>query len=57
MKVICEKYVPGKMAYFEATAGSALSITSVYRVDIEGITAKRKKFDSMGEEMKFQRME
>ena len=57
LKVICEKYVPGKMAYFEAAAGSALSITTVYRVEIEDITAKRKKFDSLGEEMKFQRME
>ncbi|HBO34861.1 MAG TPA: 5-nitroimidazole antibiotic resistance protein [Anaerolineaceae bacterium] len=57
LRAICEKFVPGKMAYFEAAASNALSITSVYSIDIEEITAKRKKFDSMGEEMKFQRME
>jgi hypothetical protein len=57
LRAICEKFVPGKMAYFEAAASDALSITSVYSIDIEEITAKRKKFDSMGEEMKFQRME
>ena len=57
LKVICEKLVPGKMAYFEAVAQGALPITSIYRVDIEEITAKRKKFDAKGEEMKFQRME
>ncbi len=57
LKVICEKLVPGKMAYFEAAAYGALAITSVYRIDIEAITAKRKKFDYKGEEMKFQRIE
>jgi len=56
LRVICEKLVPGKMAYFEATAANALAITAVYRIDIEEITAKRKKFDVNGEEMKFQRM-
>jgi len=57
LKVICQKLVPGKMAYFEAAACGALPITSIYRVDIEEITAKRKRFDAKGEEMKFQRME
>ena len=57
LRAICEKFVPGKMSYFEAAAEGALSITSIYRVDIEEITAKRKKFDANGEEMKFQRME
>ena len=57
LKVICEKLVPAKMAYFDAAAAHALAITAVYRIDIEEITAKRKKFDASGEEMKFQRME
>lgn len=57
LRVICQKLVPGKMAYFEAAAQGALAITAIYRIDIEEITAKRKKFDANGEEMKFQRME
>ena len=57
LQVICDKYVPGKMAYFEAAVSSALPITAVYRIDIEEITAKRKKFDSKGDEMKFHHMD
>lgn len=57
LRVICQKFVPGKMAYFDAALGDSLAITSIYRIEIEELTAKRKKFDAKGEEMKFQRME
>jgi hypothetical protein len=45
------------MAYFEAAASASLDITDVYQIEIESVTAKRKKFDQQGQEMKFQRME
>lgn len=57
LQIICEKFVPEKMAYFEAALSGALPITAIYRIDIEEITAKRKKFDSKGDEMKFHRMD
>lgn len=57
LRVISQKFVPEKMAYFEAAANASLAITDVYRIEIETITAKRKKFDQQGQEMKFQRME
>lgn len=57
MKVICEKYTPTKMDYFSIAIESGLSRTNVYAIDIEEITAKRKKYDKSGKEMKWGRME
>jgi|LSQX01.3.fsa_nt_gb nitroimidazol reductase NimA-like FMN-containing flavoprotein (pyridoxamine 5'-phosphate oxidase superfamily) len=57
LRIISEKFVPAKMAFFEAAASASLDITDVYWIEIESITAKRKKFDQQGQEMKFQRME
>lgn len=57
LRMICQKFVPDKIAYFDAALAGALPITMVYRIEIEEITAKRKKFDADGKELKFQRME
>lgn len=57
LRLISRRFVPDKMAYFEAAMDNALKITAIYRVEIETITAKRKKFDANREEMKFGRME
>lgn len=56
LRLICQKYTPSKMDYFDLAAKSGLSKTNIYRIDIEDITAKRKKFDVSGEEMKWGRM-
>jgi nitroimidazol reductase NimA-like FMN-containing flavoprotein (pyridoxamine 5'-phosphate oxidase superfamily) len=58
MRLICEKYTPEKMKYFNAAIKSGLGRVNVYKVSIETgkITAKRKKYDSNGEEMKWGRM-
>lgn len=57
MKSICEKYTPGKMKYFNMAVESGLGRTNVYKVEIESIRSKRKKYDTHGEEMKYGRME
>ncbi len=57
LRLICEKYTPEKMSYFDSAAQSGLARTNIYRIAIQEITAKRKKFDSSGEEMKWGRME
>lgn len=57
MKLICEKYAPTKMEYFQAAIQSGLKRTNVYKIEIEEIKAKRKKYDQYGEEMKWGRME
>lgn len=57
MKLICEKYTPLKMDYFNMAIKAGLKRTNVYRIEIEEIKAKRKKYDIHGEEMKWGRME
>ena len=57
MKLICQKYTPDKMAYFDIAIKAGLGRTNVYKIKIESITGKRKKYDSKGVEMKFGRME
>ena len=57
MKLICEKYTPRKMKYFDMAIKAGLKRTNVYKVEIEDITSKRKKYDMHGEELKWQRME
>ena len=52
LRCVCEKFTPGKMALFELAANSALKITKVYEIRIESLTAKRKRFDAQGNEMK-----
>lgn len=57
MKFICEKYTPSKMKYFNIAIKPGLNRTNVYKVEIEEITSKRKRYDINGEEMKWERME
>ncbi|MGD9570166.1 MAG: pyridoxamine 5'-phosphate oxidase family protein [Sedimentibacter sp.] len=57
IKLICEKYTPTKIDYFNLAIESGLQIINMYKIEIEEITAKRKKYDMHGEEMKWGRME
>lgn len=57
MRIICEKYTPSKMDYFDIAIEAGLGRTNVYRVEIEDMTGKRKKYDPSGKEMKWERME
>ena len=57
MRLICEKYTPDKMEYFDTAINAGLGRTNVYKVEMESISAKRKKYDSDGVEMKYGRME
>jgi nitroimidazol reductase NimA-like FMN-containing flavoprotein (pyridoxamine 5'-phosphate oxidase superfamily) len=57
MRTICEKYTPDKMDYFEAALNFSLKRLAIFSITIDSITAKRKKFDAAGEEMKWQRLE
>ena len=57
MKLICVKYTPSKMDYFDIAIKAGLDKTNVYAISIEELTAKRKKYDVNNEEMKWERME
>lgn len=54
LRCICEKFTPDKMVFFEGTAEGALKITKVYEIRIESLTGKRKRYDSKGNELKWQ---
>lgn len=56
LEVICRKYAPDKMALFDAAAASGMKLTNIYSIAIERITAKRKKYDADGNEMKWGRI-
>lgn len=57
MRLICEKYTPSKMAFFDKAIEHGMKQTNMYKITIDEITGKRKKFDSSGEEMKWGRMQ
>lgn len=57
LRLLCEKYTPDKMKYFDYAIEKSLPATLIYSISIENITGKRKKFDAHGEEMKHGRME
>ena len=56
MRLVCEKYTPTKMDYFDLAIKAGLKRTNVYKIEIEEVKAKRKKYDINGEEMKWGRM-
>ncbi len=57
MRLICEKYTPSKMDYFNIAIKAGLKKANLYKIEIERLTAKRKKYDKGGKEMKYGRME
>lgn len=57
MRLLCEKYCPNNMGFFDAVIKSSLKITCVIRIDIEDIKGKRKKYDNNKQEMKWGRIE
>ncbi len=52
MRLICEKHTPTKMDYFDMAIGAGLKRTNIYRIEMEEIKAKRKKYDTRGKEIK-----
>ncbi len=57
LRALCLKYIPDRIDYADAAIDASRTRTAVYRIDIEDITAKRKRYDKDGKEMKWQRME
>lgn len=57
LRHICEKYALSNMAGFDKAIQMSLSRTAIWKISIDEITGKRKKYDKDGVEMKFGRME
>lgn len=57
LRAISQKYTPENMKYFDDAVKASIDRTMVIGIEIEEITAKRKKYDVNGDEMKWGRME
>ena len=57
LKVLCQRYTPSNMGEFDNAIKMSLDRTAIFKISIDEITGKRKKYDKNGEEMKFGRME
>ena len=57
LRLLCERHVPTNMENFDREMRRSLAVTAVWKVSMDSITGKRKKYDKNGEEMKFGRME
>lgn len=57
LRLLCQRHTPNNMKNFEEAISKSLFRTAVWRIDVQEITGKRKKYDAEGKEMKFGRME
>ncbi|HMN15033.1 MAG TPA: pyridoxamine 5'-phosphate oxidase family protein [Bellilinea sp.] len=56
IRAISERYAASNMANFDAAVAASMHRTLIYRLDVETVTAKRKKYGPDGKELKFGRM-
>ncbi len=57
LRLLCQRHNPDNMSKFAEAARKGLPRTAIWRITIQEITGKRKKYDQEGKEMKFGRME
>ncbi|MDO4175159.1 MAG: pyridoxamine 5'-phosphate oxidase family protein [Eubacteriales bacterium] len=57
LRAICEKFAPTHMAAFDHAIARSLSRTAIWKISMDSITGKRKKYDSHGKELTFGRTE
>lgn len=57
LRLLCQRHTPANMENFDDAIRRSLSKTAVWRIEMQEVTGKRKKYDAAGKEMKFGRME
>ena len=57
LRLLCQRHTPTNMAMFDSEAARSLPRTAVWKISIHTLTAKRKKYDENGVEMKYGRIE
>ncbi|QRN85521.1 pyridoxamine 5'-phosphate oxidase family protein [Clostridia bacterium] len=57
LEALSIKYSQASMPFFDMAMEESLTVTQVIRVEVKNLTAKRKKYDEAGEEMKWGRMD
>lgn len=55
LRLICQRYAAENMAAFDSAIQRSLERTDIWRIEMQEITGKRKKYDAEGKEMKFGR--
>lgn len=53
LRLLCLRYAAGHMAAFDKAVARSLSRTAVWKVSMESVTGKRKKYDARGRELKY----
>ncbi|MBS5334649.1 MAG: 5-nitroimidazole antibiotic resistance protein [Clostridiales bacterium] len=53
LRLICERYTPSNMHNFDRAIEKSLSRTAIWKVDIDSISGKRKKYGNDGKEIKY----
>ena len=43
LKILCEKYLPNDMQYFESAIQKSLNVTQIIKIDIQSYSSKEKK--------------
>lgn len=56
LRLLCQRHTPTNMHEFDSAVSKSLHRTGVWKIKIESITGKRKKYDIHGKEMKYGRM-
>ncbi|MDO4544984.1 MAG: pyridoxamine 5'-phosphate oxidase family protein [Bacillota bacterium] len=57
LRLLCQRHTPTNMHEFDDAISKSLFRTGVWKLTIEDITGKRKKYDREGKEMKYGRTE
>ena len=57
LRLLCQRHTPTNMHAFDQAIAGSLSRAAVWKIEIQALTGKRKKYDAQGKEMKFGRME
>jgi hypothetical protein len=55
LRAIGTRYTPDNMSRFDDAIAQSLQRTDVWKIEIEAITGKRKKYDAQGNELKYGR--
>lgn len=57
LRLLCQRHTPNNMESFDLEVARSLEATGVWKIRVDEMTGKRKRYDAQGKEMKFGRME
>ena len=57
LELICQKYTPDKMRYFNEAVQSGIGYVKIFKIHMDQIAGKRKKYARDGHELKYREVE